>query len=103
VHCSGQEHRDKTGHLANDKLPFRLIEIMYRNFEVELERIGNKQIERWVTDKVDSRERDPCGYDQLVVGECVSQRISGPRPFSTYRYHNENHGMGRTYSTAAER
>jgi hypothetical protein len=28
----------KTGHLADDKLSFRLIEIVYGDFEVELER-----------------------------------------------------------------
>ena len=33
VHYSGQEPR----HLANDKLPFRLIEIVYGNFKIELE------------------------------------------------------------------
>jgi hypothetical protein len=32
--------RNRMGHLANDKFPFRLIEIMYRNFEIELERDG---------------------------------------------------------------
>ena len=38
LYYSEQELRDKTGHLADDKLSFRLIEIVYGNFEVELER-----------------------------------------------------------------
>jgi hypothetical protein len=33
-----QELRDRTGHLADDKLSFCLIEIVYGDFEVELER-----------------------------------------------------------------
>ena len=37
-----QEPRDRTGHLADDKLAFCLIEIVRRNFEIELER--NEQV-----------------------------------------------------------
>jgi len=37
--------RNGTGHLANDKFPFRLIEFMCRNFEVELENMRNKQVQ----------------------------------------------------------
>jgi hypothetical protein len=37
-HCYGQELPDRTEHLTNDKLPFRFIEIMCGNFEVELEK-----------------------------------------------------------------
>ena len=37
--CITQDrNRDRRGYLANDKLPFRLIEIVYGNFEVELEK-----------------------------------------------------------------
>jgi hypothetical protein len=36
---------NRTGHLANDKFPFRLVEIMCRNFEVELERMVNEQVQ----------------------------------------------------------
>ena len=38
LYYSEQELREKTGHLADDKLSFRLIEIVYGDFEVELER-----------------------------------------------------------------
>jgi hypothetical protein len=33
-----QELRDRSGHLADDELSFRLIEIVYRDFEIKLER-----------------------------------------------------------------
>ena len=49
---------------------------------------------------MDLQERDPCEYGQLVVGECVNQGNNSPRVFNTYKYHNENHGMDRTCSTA---
>jgi hypothetical protein len=40
LYYSTQAPRDRMGHLADDKLAFRLIEVVYRNLEVELEKHG---------------------------------------------------------------
>jgi hypothetical protein len=40
LYYSTQAPRDRMGHLADDKLAFRLIEVVYRNLEVELEKQG---------------------------------------------------------------
>ena len=45
MHYLEQELRDRTGHLANDKLSFRLIEIVYRDFEVKLEEMKGKHMQ----------------------------------------------------------
>lgn len=65
---------------------------------LSLKRVMIKQLQG--EGKIDLRERDPCGYGQLVVGEYVNQGNHSPRGFSTYRYHNENRGMDRTCGTA---
>ena len=53
-------------------------------------------MENKATEQGDSQERDPCGYGQPVRRVMVSkihQKIC-----STHRYHNGNHGTGRTCS-----
>jgi hypothetical protein len=37
LYYSKQAPRDRIGHLTDDKLALRLVEIVYRNLEVELE------------------------------------------------------------------